>query len=185
MVYLSGLARDFFPPLLPTCGDHEHLRPFFHHPQQHPSAHLSTTMRHIRVAEHAWNVTAGASKQQYVCRSCIAQAARQLHTTSRRDAPDDFFKRISKTIFGDKKAEEKQKRLREEAQARGDSLQKGNSTEGPSRVKFDGVPYERAARIDPATNKEYVPSATWGGLERVGGEQWVKKRLDMGEQYAG
>lgn len=153
--------------------------------------HLTThiyNMRHVRLAEQALRVASDSSRQQYVCRSCLAQAARQLHTTSRRSGPNDFLSRISKTIFGDKKAEEKQKKLKEAAVARGEGGQEiveTSSTNVKSKVKINGVTYERAERVEPATNKDYLPSTTWDGLERVGGEQWVKKRLDMGEQYSG
>ncbi|KAI5360855.1 putative ribosomal protein L50, mitochondria [Septoria linicola] len=146
-------------------------------------------MRHIRIAEQALRASAEPSSQHYVCRSCLAHATRQLHTTSGRRAEVPFYKKMTNMLFGDKKADNSKQRSRE-GSARTSKAKAGVEITTPTirplgKRKINGSLYETARRYDPTTEKYYLPSSTWDGLERVGGEKWAKKRLDMGEQYTG
>lgn len=133
-------------------------------------------MRRTRIAEQVLRAAGpSASRQQYVCRSCLAKAAaaRQYHTTNRLNAEEPLFKRLQNALLGRRKKENfdvaKDDKVEEEA----------------SMIQLDGVEYEVAARLNPRGNKVYQPASSWDGLETVGGKAWVKKRLDMGEQYVG
>lgn len=56
------------------------------------------------------------------------------------------------------------------------------------RKKFtteNGSAYEYAQQFDAEVNKEYIPAKTWEQLEKLGSVQWVKERMDRGEQYEG
>jgi hypothetical protein len=77
--------------------------------------------------------------------------------------------------------EEKRKRRQEEATQQ--ELERG----GPAEVKFgrNGEQYQIAARYDPVSDKEYVQAVSWDGMERVGGEEWLKKQADREEKYVG
>ncbi|KAF2210265.1 hypothetical protein CERZMDRAFT_99682 [Cercospora zeae-maydis SCOH1-5] len=144
-------------------------------------------MHHLRVAEQALRVVAEPATQRYVCRLCLAHAARQLHTTTpRRAAEIPFLKRMANKLFGDKKEEEKKAKQKEKGLAR--AAEEGTAANKPGipeHLRINKVTYRPAKRYDPTTDKDYLPSTTWHGLERVGGEQWAKRRLDMGEQYTG
>lgn len=143
-------------------------------------------MHHLRVAEQALRVAADPATQRYVCRSCLAHAARQLHTTTPRRADIPLYKKMSDLLFGDKKAEEKKAKQVEKAKARAaEEGREASTSKIPEQVKINRVTYRPAERYDPATNPDYLPSSTWDGLERVGGVQWAKKRMDRGEQYTG
>ncbi|KAM3421516.1 hypothetical protein BST61_g1905 [Cercospora zeina] len=140
-------------------------------------------MHHLRVAEQALRVAGEPATQRYVCRSCLAHAARQLHTTTpRRAAEVPFFKKMANMLFGDKKEEERKAKALARAAEGGLAANKPGI---PERLRLNRVTYRPAKRYDPTTDKDYLQSTTWDGLERVGGEQWAKRRLDMGEQYTG
>lgn len=146
----------------------------------------ASIMHHLRIAEQALRVAADPATQRYVCRSCLAHAARQLHTTTPRRADIPLYKKMSNLLFGDKKAEEKKARQVEKSKARAaEEGSEASTSKIPEQVKINRVTYRPAERYDPATHPDYLPSSTWDGLERVGSEQWAKKRLDRGEQYTG
>lgn len=50
---------------------------------------------------------------------------------------------------------------------------------------WDGQTYEIAEFVDPESHGEYKPTTSWAGLERMGGDEWVRRRADKGEQYVG
>lgn len=142
-------------------------------------------MRQIRVAEQALRVATDSYSQSHICRSCARQASRQFHTTSERDE-QPWLKSLQESIFGKKKKKN----------AKDDGLVTPKITESERQeqqalrikekmLKTTGIEYEVARRVDPDTNKDYLPALTWDGLERVGSDAWAKKRSDQGEQYRG
>lgn len=56
---------------------------------------------------------------------------------------------------------------------------------GANVTTREGREYEIAQVVDPSLDKGYVAATDWEGLERVGGEGWLKKRADKGEKYSG
>lgn len=54
-----------------------------------------------------------------------------------------------------------------------------------TKIGVGGKEYVIAEVVDTYTHKDYVSSQTWDGLEKVGSEEWVRKRADIGEQYHG
>jgi len=141
----------------------------------------------MRAPHTAEQVLRLAASQNYVCRSCRLRAVRQFSTSPSRPAELPFFKRIQKTLFGSKEAEqatrdreEKQAQRYQEAATRQDA---GFDLEIIQDTK--GNEYKVAAIVDPSINKQYVQATRWDGLESVGSVQWVKERADKGEVYHG
>ncbi|EME77386.1 uncharacterized protein MYCFIDRAFT_83316 [Pseudocercospora fijiensis CIRAD86] len=140
--------------------------------------------RIIDLASEALRLATEPSRQPYVCRSCMAQAARQFHTTRQRDAQREvpYYQRLKDSIFGKKQPEKKKK------QDDGDvSDPEAEREEYHTRktIMQNGVEYEVAQRVDPSKRKDYLPATTWHGLERVGNREWAKARADQGEVYEG
>ncbi|KXT08108.1 hypothetical protein AC579_9208 [Pseudocercospora musae] len=163
-------------------------------------------MRRTRVASEALRLATEPSRQPYVCRSCMVQAARHFHTTSQRDAEVPVYRRMRETIFG-KKTPEKKREKQVDAEASGEEKSPEKNREEQvdaeasgeekspeelheeylqrNTVIQDGVEYEVAKRVDPAKMKDYLQAMTWDGLERVGSRKWAKARADQGEKYEG
>lgn len=142
-------------------------------------------MRRVRVASEALRLATEPSRQPYVCRSCMAQAARQFHTTSQRDAEVPFYQRMRETIFGKKTPEKKQKSSGEASSEEVSPEELREQYLQRKTVTQNGVEYEVARRVDPAKRKDYLQATTWDGLERVGSRKWAKARADQGEKYEG
>ena len=143
-------------------------------------------MRATRTAEQALRLATSTPSQQYICRACRAQAARQFHTSRPLLADEPFYKRLQRTLFGSKESRDAEKQRDEKQQRRVEELAERDN-QGALETKTDkhGRTYEVAAIVDPTVNKEYVQSSTWDGLEQVGSEAWVQQRADRGEQYVG
>ncbi|KAK4553556.1 hypothetical protein LTR86_009352 [Recurvomyces mirabilis] len=145
-------------------------------------------MRASRPAEQALRLASSSASQQYVCRACRAQAARQFHTSIPRPAQVPLYQRLRDTIFGSKQSQDAEK-VREEKQIlRSEEEQQSNTQEDGALeivVGKDGQQYEVAAVVDPTLAKNYIQATSWEGLERIGSEEWVKRRADQGEQYVG
>lgn len=131
---------------------------------------------------------ASISSQHYICRSCRAHALRTFTTTSQNLAEEPFWKRLQKSVFGTKEAEEKAAK-REEAQAiraREDAESTGTSAAGASEyVDRKGRVWNRAAVVDPSVNEAYQPASSWAGLEHIGSREWIKERRHGGEVFKG
>lgn len=149
-------------------------------------SHQTTTMRAARTAEQALRLAATRPTQQYVCLTCRAQAARQLHTSTPRLADVPFYKRLQESLFGSKESKEAE-RSREEKQKRRleEVAERDNSAGLEVTTDKRGRQYEVAAIVDPTINRDYVQATSWDGLESVGSVEWVKQRADRGEQYVG
>ncbi|KXS98638.1 hypothetical protein AC578_10048 [Pseudocercospora eumusae] len=146
-------------------------------------------MRRIRVASEALRIATEPSRQPYVCRSCMAQAARQFHTTPQHHAEVSYYQQLKETVFGKKtpqKTKTKTKWKKDEASTEEKSPEVLREEYLQRKPKIlNGVEYEVAKRIDPAKWKDYVPATTWHGLERVGSRKWAKAYADRGEKYEG
>lgn len=93
---------------------------------------------------------------------------------------------MQQSLFGSKESRESDKN-REEKQLKklAEDNKEGVSTAPYETTVKGGQVYRVARLIDPSSNKDYVPAETARGLERVGGEAWVKQRMDKGEKYTG
>ena len=141
-------------------------------------------MSHLRGAQQPLRLFGNASRQPYICRSCRANAIRQFHSSTSAAAEVPFFKRIQQTLFGSQEAKEAQQKQEEEAEKRSVELAKNDAARKRTR-KAGGRVYELAPVVNQSVNKDYVPSSTWHGLERIGGRQYVKAKADRGEKYVG
>ncbi|KAK3672989.1 hypothetical protein LTR78_007100 [Recurvomyces mirabilis] len=146
-------------------------------------------MRASRPAEQALRLATSSASQKYVCRACRAQAARQFHTSVPRPAQVPLYQRLRDTLFGSKQSQEAEKgRGEKQVQRREEEQQQSSSQEDGALevvVGRDGQEYEVAAVVDPTLAKNYIQAMSWEGLERIGSEEWVKRRADQGEQYVG
>ncbi|KAK5132822.1 hypothetical protein LTR08_008623 [Meristemomyces frigidus] len=162
-------------------------------------------MRATRPLEQALRLTGSrptaGPTPTYICLSCRARAAppsshRQLHTTVPRAADVPLYQRLKESLFGTKESVAAAK-SREEKQAqrftdlaerpRTSTDADDNEVARPLETKTDkhGRRYEIADIVDPAARSDYVQATTWQGLETVGSVEWVKKRADTGDVYAG
>lgn len=158
-------------------------------------------MRRAQLAERALQLTALSHGQQYMCRTCLAHANRQFHSSVQlgEDAPS-LFKRLGNTLFGSKeskaeeqrRAEAKTKQEQKLAEKAGKSSDLETVTLRLDKAKRLGryskpkeETFEIANAYSPKVNKDYKPANTWDGLARIGSEEWVKKQADKGEQYVG
>lgn len=94
---------------------------------------------------------------------------------------------MQESVFGTEKSK-KAERSREEKQKKAleDAAQRRDKGELETKMGHDGqTEYTIAEVVDTYTHNNYVSSQTWDGLEQIGGEQWVRKRADMGEVYHG
>ena len=140
-------------------------------------------MSPLRDAELALRLATHASRQQYVCRTCRAQAGRQFHTSNRRP----FINRIRESLFGSKESKEVEKKRADKVQAKIDEQARRDATNAglETRKGRGDRKYEVAAIVDTSINPEYIMSANWDGLRRIGSEKWIKERADPGVKYVG
>lgn len=144
-------------------------------------------MRNARVAGRALSLATESAHRPYVCRACLAQANRQLSTSSRSAAAaEPFYQRIQKSLFGRSEESKEEEEKREEARKERliDAVE-ADSVRVRQVTLRNGLVYDVAARVDPTTHSDYIVSRDWTGLQKVGGEKWVKQRADQGEVYTG
>ena len=144
-------------------------------------------MTRIRPAEQILRQLAINSRQPYVCRSCRAQAIRQIHTSPISRAELPFFKRIQNSLFGSKESQAVEKSQEEKQQKRYEEVAEREGTFSDVEIRTDsrGREYEVAALVDTLIDKNYVPATNWDGLERIGSQKWVEEMADRGDAYTG
>ena len=153
-------------------------------------------MPRLRAAERALALLASPSTHQhhYICRTCLQHspsATRTLHTTPALSAELSFLQRLQNSVFGNKESREASKKREEAHQKRVEELaQQQTHGQQPGREvvrDWQGREFEVAALVDESVDgaRGYVPASSWEGLERIGGEEWVRRRADGGEVYLG
>lgn len=146
-------------------------------------------MRNTRVAGQALSLATESARRPYICRACLAQATRQLSTSTPRNAAassEPFYKRIQNSLFGTKESKATEKFREEQRVKRLEELKESGADREVEKVEMrNGRVYEVAEVVDPITHKDYIVSRNWRGLESVGGEEWVRQRADSGEKYVG
>nr|OQO20166.1 hypothetical protein B0A51_13362 [Rachicladosporium sp. CCFEE 5018] len=141
-------------------------------------------MPRLSVTQQALRSAVQPATSGYVCLACRAQSQRQF-SVSRRSHEEQlpFFKRLTKSIFGDEKSREASKKREDATRKRAEETVATGSVDYEQWVDDKGREWQRAAVVDPSINKDYKQSSDWAGLEMIGGEQWVRDRRDGGEQY--
>ncbi|KAK6429578.1 hypothetical protein LTR95_014274 [Oleoguttula sp. CCFEE 5521] len=143
-------------------------------------------MPRLLVNQQALRSAVQPAASGYVCLACRAQSQRQFSVTRRsREEQLPFFKRLTKSIFGDEKSREASKKREDATRKRAEETVATGSVAYEQWVDGKGREWQRAAVVDPSINKNYKQSSDWAGLELIGGEQWVRERRDGGEQYIG
>ena len=146
-------------------------------------------MRHTQTANQALRLAASAARpvgQQHICRACMVQAARQLHTSTRRDAEVPWSQKVKNLFFGSaegRAAEESRENARKKRLQRQEAGEEVETLETLKDRKFRA--FKTAAVVDSSTDSTYVPAHDWQGLETIGSEQWVKAQADKGEVFVG
>lgn len=143
------------------------------------------TMRNVRAASQALRLAGDSSRQQYVCRACLAQASRQLHTSPRTLADVPWWKRMQESVFGSDKSKKDEASREQKRKTRLANAPQREKSELETKIGAGGKEYVIAEVVDTYTHNDYVVSQTWDGLESIGSEAWVRQRADMGEQYQG
>ncbi|KAK6418592.1 hypothetical protein LTR95_017177 [Oleoguttula sp. CCFEE 5521] len=143
-------------------------------------------MPRLLVSQQAVRSVLQPASTRYVCLSCRAQSQRQFSVSRRsREEQLPFFKRLTKSIFGDEKSREASKKREDATRKRAEETVATGSVDYEQWTDEKGREWQRAAVVDPSINKDYKQSSDWAGLEMIGGEKWVKERRDGGEQYIG
>ena len=143
-------------------------------------------MRRAQTAQQLLKLTtANPVSQQYICRTCLAQVARQIHTSTPRNAELPFGQRMRNLIFGSGEAQAADESRERARKRRLDEISAGERNASAVKTDKQGREYQIAAVVDPSINPAYVPADTWQGLEFIGSEQWVKARADKGEEFTG
>lgn len=154
----------------------------------------------LRLAQTQATTTTTTNPASYICLTCRTSLqtptatparARPFHTTRLLAAEEKlpWHKRIQQTLFGrDEKVDHQQiredkRRARAEAQAAAEEEEAAEA-----RVVVDrrtGREYRVADVVDAGVDRGYVAASDWKELERVGGEEWVRRRADGGEAFVG
>ena len=147
-------------------------------------------MPRLRAAERALTALATTPPTHhpiFICHTC-RQHLRAIHTTAPLAAEQSFLTRLRNSVFGSKESKAAEQK-REEARAnRAAELAKQDPEErrtGEVVRDWQGREFTVAPVVDPSVDKGYVPATNWEGLERIGGEKWVRDRADGGEKYHG
>lgn len=150
-----------------------------------------TVMPRLRHAERALTLLTSTPTptQRHVCLTCRRQAlqSRTLHTTPVLRAEESFLSRIRRSVFGSEESKEASRRREEARKKSVQELAETPEQERTGRVYVDpqGREWEVAPLVDESLNPDYVPATTWEGLDRIGSEEWVRRRADSGEVYYG
>ncbi|KAF2167057.1 hypothetical protein M409DRAFT_22493 [Zasmidium cellare ATCC 36951] len=142
-------------------------------------------MRNVRAASQALRLAGDPSRQQYVCRACLAQASRHFSTSPKSPADEPWWKRMRESVFGSEKSKKAEQSREDKRKKKLEDVSQRKKGELEQKVGARGKEYVIADVVDTYTHKDYVSSQTWDGLEKIGSEEWVRKRADMGEQYQG
>lgn len=145
-------------------------------------------MRNTRVTRQALSLaTESTARNTYICRACLMQTSQQQQI--RHASSEPFYKRIQNSLFGTKESKAAEAHRESARQKQLQDLKSATPEEKEAaREKVElhnGQVYEVAEIVDPATHADYVVSRDWKGMERVGGEEWVRRRADGGEKYVG
>ncbi|GAB7362023.1 hypothetical protein MBLNU230_g2057t1 [Neophaeotheca triangularis] len=150
-------------------------------------------MRRVPRAEQALRLANSQTPTTYICHTCRAQLqtpSRRAFSSTRLLAADEkvpFYKRIQQTLFGrDEKVDQQQ--MREDKRRARAEEQAAQRERDLARVVVDrktGKEYLVADVVDAEVNKQYVATQDWREMDRVGSEEWVKRRADSGEEFVG
>lgn len=143
-------------------------------------------MHSNRAAQRALRLASHPPPHQHVCLVCRTHAARQFSTSASRTAGLPFLRQIKETLFGTKETRETEAR-REKKSSEKKTPEKKTSAPASSveEIEIGSRKYKIAARVDPDVQKDYVPASKDNKLQRLGSVEWVKRRADKGEKYAG
>lgn len=146
-------------------------------------------MRRVPRADTVLRLVDASTSGQWTCHSCRrlqASSQRQFHTTPIAQAADPWYRRMRNTIFGNKEEDRSAKAV----ETQRDTAQEIAHIRDPhaaitTKTDEKGNVYEVAATVDDRADLDYVPATTWLGLERIGGEEWVRQQQDEGDEYIG
>lgn len=92
---------------------------------------------------------------------------------------------MQESIFGSEKSKKEEESREVKRKERAKAAESRTSGVRAQKKGRDGQTYEIAEFVDPESHTDYKPTMSWNGLERMGGDEWVRRRADKGEQYVG
>ncbi|KAF2725064.1 hypothetical protein K431DRAFT_291241 [Polychaeton citri CBS 116435] len=111
---------------------------------------------------------------------------RQFHTTPIPRATEPWYRRMRDTIFGDKESEEAKRVQGIQREGAVEMAQTRDPNAGlETKTDEHGNVYEIAVSVDKLNDRDYVPATSWHGLDRIGGDEWLRQQQDEGDEYQG